>query len=85
MPQATAAPPPPLVADGGFEQDGGWTLESSMQRVAGEGRQGSSALRVPGDGSWNNAFRSITLPEPGCYALAAWVRDEATRTAALYR
>jgi hypothetical protein len=72
-----ATPPPPLVGDGGFEDAASpWVLEHGFERVAGAGRSGSVALRVPGEGGWSNAHTRFSLPTAGCYHLALWVRGE---------
>jgi len=77
VPPSPVATPTPIVVDGGFELEaGGWVLEAGVRRVPGEGRSGSVGLRVPGDGSWDNAYRAIILPNPGCYQIGAWVRGD---------
>lgn len=79
-PTPTAIPdpaPPSIVADGGFETDaGGWVLEGGVRRAPGAGRAGSAGVRVPGDGNWDNAYRTIELPAPGCFQITAWVRGD---------
>jgi DnaJ-domain-containing protein 1 len=64
-----------LLANSGFEQDAaGWSMESGFEPVPGQGRAASTGLRVRGEGGWNNAVHTVTLPAPGCYQLSVWVK-----------
>jgi hypothetical protein len=72
-PTATSSPAPNLVANGGFEAEGGgWYFEQGAQRAGGIAHEGERALLIDSAGGY--ADQRVPVEPGATYELTVWVR-----------